>query len=103
MQISLSTYYIITQGDDRPDMRDLHGNIVRQYGEAWTIQNWDCREYDIANIHENNTSRKQRQVELCCSQILQKQLEIDPSATWGKLDDAIKNIKLLSTIRSSVY
>ena len=30
--------------------------------------------------------------------MLQKWLDIDPSATWGKLDDAIKNIKLPSTI-----
>ena len=30
--------------------------------------------------------------------MLQKWLEIDLSATWGKLDDAIKNIRLSSTI-----
>ena len=55
------------------------------------------KNYHIANITENNASRKQRQVEECCSQMLQKWLEVDPLATWGKLDDAVKKIKLLST------
>ena len=50
------------------------------------------KNYHIANITENNASRKLRQVEECCSQMLQKWLDIDPSATWDKLDDAIKKI-----------
>ena len=81
-------------------MRDLHSNVIRQYAIQWEGLGLELglQDYDIANISENNSSRKQRQVEMCCSQMLQKWLEIDPSATWGKLDDAIKNIKLPSTI-----
>ena len=99
VKISLNTLYYHT-GDDRPDMRDLYSNIVRQYAVQWERLGLELglQEYDIANISENNSSRKQRQVEVCCSQMLQKWLEIDPSATWGKLDDAVKNIKLSSTI-----
>ena len=81
-------------------MRDLHSNIVRQYAVHWERIGLELglQQYDITNISENNSSRKQRQVEVCCSQMLQKWLESDLSATWGKLDDAIKNIKLPSTI-----
>ena len=81
-------------------MRELHNNIVRQYAAQWERLGLELglQEYEIANISENNSSRKQRQVEVCCSQMLQKWLEINPSATWDKLDDAIKNIKLPSTI-----
>ena len=81
-------------------MRDLQSNIVRQYAVQWKELGLELglENCDIINISENNSSRKQRQAEVCCYQMLQKWLEIDPSATWGKLDDAIKNIKLPSTI-----
>ena len=81
-------------------MRDLNRHIVEQQAVQWKRlgEELELKDYHIANISENNSSRNETQVEVCCSQMLQKWLEIDPSATWGKLDDAIKNIKLPSTI-----
>ena len=96
--MQLNTLYYHT-GDDRPDMRDLNRHIVEQQAAQWERLGLELglQDYHIANISTNNSSYKQRQVEVCCSQMLQKWLEIDSSATWGKLDDAIKNIKLPST------
>ena len=81
-------------------MRDLNRHIVEQQAAQWKRLGLELglKDYHIANINANNSSCNERQVEVCCSQMLQKWLEIDPSATWGKLDDAIKNIKLPSTI-----
>ena len=73
--------------------------MIEQYAVYWKqlAVELGVKNYHIANITENNASRKLRQVEECCSQMLQKWLDIDPSATWVKLDDAIKKIKLPST------
>ena len=81
-------------------MRDLNRHTVEQQAAQWERLGLELglKDYHIANISANNSSHKQRQVEVCCSQMLQKWLEVNSSATWGKLDDAIKNIKLPSTI-----
>ena len=50
-------------------------------------------DYDIANISENN-ARHPRRVEVCCTAVLEQWLREIPSPTWGKLDDAVKKIKL---------
>ena len=73
--------------------------MIEQYAIYWKQLGVELgvKSYHITNITENNASRKLRQVEECCSQMLQKWLDIDPSATWAKLDDAIKKIKLPST------
>ena len=86
-------------GNEIPYVKDLNRHVVEQYAIYWKQLGAELglKDYHIANITENNASRQLRQVEQCCSQMLQKWLHIDPSATWGKLDDAIKNIKLPST------
>ena len=38
-------------------------------------------------LTENTAGRQSRQVETCCKTVLQKQLQLDPSPAWGKLDD----------------
>ena len=85
-------------GDDRPDMKDLHSDIVKQYAVHWERLGLELglMDYHIANISENN-ARHPRRVEVCCTAVLQQWLDSDSSATWGKLDDAIKKIKLPST------
>ena len=82
-------------GDDRPDMRDLNRYIVEQQAAQWERLGLELglMDYHIANISKDNPNRSVT----CCRETLQKWLHIDPSATWGKLDDAIKNIKLPST------
>ena len=95
-------HYIIhylTTVADRPTIKDLNNHVIEQYAICWKQLGVELgvKNYHIANITENNASRKLRQVEECCSQMLQKWLDIDPSATWAKLDDAIKKIKLSST------
>ena len=79
-------------------MRDLHSHIVKQYAVHWERLGLELglMDYHIANISVNN-ARYQNKVEVCCTAVLQQWLDIDPSATWAKLDDAIKKIKLSST------
>ena len=79
---------------DKPTIKDLNIHVIEQYAIYWKQLGVELgvKNYHIANITENNASRKLRQVEECCSQMLQKWLDIDPSATWDKLDDAIKKI-----------
>ena len=83
-------------------MKDLNNHVIEKYAIYWEklAVELGLRNYHIANITENNASRKLRQIEECCSQMLQKWLEIDPLETWGKLDNALKKIKLLSTASS---
>ena len=73
--------------------------MVEQYAIHWRQLGAELglKGYHIANITENNASRQLRLVEHCCYQMLQKWLHIDPSATWGKLDDAVKIIILSTT------
>ena len=80
-------------------MRDLHSHIVKQYAVHWERLGLELglKNYHIANISENN-ARHLRRVEVCCAAVLEQWLAIDPSATWAKLDDAIKKItSLVST------
>ena len=81
-------------GNDRPTAKELNKHVVEQYAIHWRQLGAELglKDYHIANITENNASRQLRLVEHCCYQMLQKWLHIDPSATWGKLDDAVKII-----------
>ena len=76
-------------------MRDLNRYIVEQQAAQWERLGLELglMDYHIANISKDNPNRSVT----CCREILKKWLDIDTSATWGKLDDAINNIKLPST------
>ena len=82
-------------GDDRPDMRDLNRYIAEQEAAQWERLGLELglMDYHIVNISKDNPNRSVT----CCREMLHKWLNIEPSATWGKLDDAIKNVKLPST------
>ena len=75
-------------------MRDLNRHIVEQQAAQWERLGVELglKDYHIANISKDNPNRSVT----CCRVMLLKWLDIDPSATWAKLDDAIK-IKLSST------
>ena len=94
--MQLNTVYYYHTGGDRPDMRDLDKHIVEQQAAQWERLGLQLglKNYHIANISRDNPNR----AVTCCREMLQKWLEIDLSATWCKLDDAIKNIKLSSTV-----
>ena len=80
-------------------MRDLNRYIVEQQAAQWERLGLELglKDYHIANISKDNPNRSVT----CCREVLQKWLQIDPSATWGKLDDAVKNIKLSTTSPAS--
>ena len=90
----MNTQYNYT-GDERPDMRDINRHIVKQQAAQWERLGVELglKDYHIANISKDYLNRS----ETCCRVMLQKWLDIDPSPTWAKLNDAIKNIKLPST------
>ena len=73
--------------------------MVEQYAIYWEKLGLELglKDFHINNIAENFASHKLRQVEKCCTAMLNKWLEIDISATWNKLNDAIKKIRRLPT------
>ena len=80
-------------------MRDLHSNIVRQYAAQWERLGLELglNDYDIANISKDNEHNPNRSV-TCCRAVLEQWLREIPSPTWGKLDDAVKKIKLSTPV-----
>ena len=83
-----------TGGNDRPDMRDLNRHVVQQQAAQWEKlgEELGLDSYHIANISKDNEHNPNRSV-TCCKNMLQKWLEIDLEASWGKLDNAIKKMK----------
>ena len=80
-------------------MRDLNRHIVEQQAAQWERLGLELglKDYHIANISKDNEHNPNRSV-TCCRAMLEQWLREITSATWGKLDDAIKNIKLPLTI-----
>ena len=81
-------------------MKEINIHIVEQQAAQWErlALELGLKDYHIANMSKDNEHNPNRSV-TCCRVMLQKWLDIDPSATWGKLDDAIKKIKLPSTTK----
>ena len=80
-------------------MRDLSSHVIDQQAAQWERLGLELglKDFDIANISKDNEHNPNRSV-TCCRTMLQKWLQIDSLATWGKLDDALKKIKLSSKI-----
>ena len=78
-------------------MKDLTKHIVEQQAAQWEKLGVELglKNYHIANISKDYEHNPHRAV-TCCREVLLKWLDIDSSATWSKLDDAVKNIKLSS-------
>ena len=74
-------------------MRDLHSHIVKQHAVHWERLGLELglKQYETDNISANN-ARNPKRVEACCVAVLEQWLKVDPSATWVKLDDALKKI-----------
>ena len=80
----------ILTGDDTPDWRDLHRNVVSQYAVHWKAiaAELGLEHYHIANIYENH----HHNIEDACATMLRKWLDDGTSPTWGTLDDAINRV-----------
>ena len=79
-------------------MRDLNRYVVEQQAAQWERLGLELglNDYHIANISKDNEHNPNRSV-TCCREMLQKWLDMDPSATWSKLDDAVEKVKSLAT------
>ena len=77
-------------GNDTPDWRDLHNNVVSQYAVHWKAIGAELglEHYHIANISEDHRNR----TEDGCAAMLMKWLHLGTSPTWGVLDDTINKI-----------
>ena len=75
-------------------MKDLNRDVVQQHAAQWEKLGVELglKDYHIANISKDNEHNPKRS-ETCCERMLQKWLDIDLEATWGKLDNAIRKIK----------
>ena len=93
-EYTLYLQYIIT-GNDRPDVRDLNRHIVEQQAAQWERLGLELglKDYHIANITKDHPKSSVT----CCGVMLRKWLDTDPSATWSKLEDAVRKIKSLTT------
>ena len=82
-------------GNYSPELRDLYRYIATQQAAQWE---WLGLELGLNDVQINTISMNHRgDVEACCRSMLSKWLQIDPSASWGKLDDAIRRMTLPST------
>ena len=98
--IIITSYYVITfLGNDIPKIVDLYRHVVQQQAPHWDTLGLELglNQCTIENINANHQYHANR-VQACCKAMLQKWLQSDLSATWGKLDDAIKNIKAANMV-----
>ena len=98
MIIHFNGFIII--GDDTPQLGELLTNIVEQYAVYWEElgRKLGLKDYQLANISENNASLRSRRVETCCRDVLEKWLKEISSPTWGKLDDVIKSLTTIAPV-----
>ena len=81
--------------DDKPDLPSLLDRIVHeQYAIHWEKLGLKLglADHQIEAISYNNKHNPNR-VEDCCTTMLKKWLKEVPSPTWGKLNNAIKEIE----------
>ena len=88
-----STKIIFSAGNDKPDLCDLSLNVIHQHAAHWETLGalLGLQDYDIANI-----SRDHNRAVDACREMLMMWLRVVPVPTWGKLDDAIKSLILIS-------
>ena len=78
-------------GDDRPDMKDLNRYVVQQQAAQWEELGLELglERHHINNITKDHPS----EAVIGCGKMLQKWLDIDSSASWRKLHDAVRRIR----------
>ena len=81
--------------DNKPDLPSLLDRIVhKQYAIHWEKlgMKLGLADHHINAISDNNKYNPNR-VEDCCTAVLKQWLKEVPSPTWGKLNDAVKEIE----------
>ena len=94
--ISLLKIYfsdINAERNSHPQLVDLYKDVVPQYAIHWEDLGikLGLEKHHIDTISHNNAYNPNRTVD-CCKSMLKKWLEIDCSATWDKLRNAIRTI-----------
>ena len=74
-------------------MQDLCQCVRNQYASQWEhlASLLGLEDYHIANISKDNENNPNRSV-ACCTAVLKMWLKKSSSPTWGKLDNAVKNL-----------
>ena len=87
----MSFLSLVPPGDDRPGLGDLYINVIPQYAARWKALGAivGLKDYEIDNISEDYANRS---IEGCAA-MLMKWLRKNPTASWGKLDDAINLLR----------
>ena len=83
-----STIMII--GDDIPEMKELYNHVIHRYAAQWQELGvlLGLEDYNIVNISKS----KANEVVDCCRDMLRMWLQSICSPTWGKLEDAIRQL-----------
>lgn len=104
--LHLSNFFsaITAKKDTRPQLVDLYSEVVPKYAT-----NWDdlgiklgLEKHHIDTISQNNAYNPNRLPE-CCKAMLNKWLEIDCSATWDKIRNAISTISKQGNYVSTLH
>ena len=74
-------------------MSNLPSDIIIRYGIEWEKLGLllGLKEYDIGKISDNYTHHPRR-IKNCFIAMLQQWIVMAPTATWGKVDDAMKQL-----------
>jgi len=75
-------------GGERPEERDINSHVVPHYATKWRELGLSLgvtsSQLDIIDVDHPKSCEER------CKVMLRRWLQQDPSATWGKLDDAVK-------------
>ena len=83
-------------GDDKPVMGDLYTEVVhKRYVVHWEELGLKLglTNDQIETISYNNQHNPKR-AQNCCTAMFKEWLRVDPAPTWGKLSDAVHEIKV---------
>jgi len=88
--------YILVTGCAKPVLVDLSTNAIEQQAFHWKELGLKLglEEHQIANISKKNETCQSKQMEMCCKEMFEKWLQVDPLATWDKLHDAVKSLTI---------
>ena len=90
---------VFTIVNNKPLRRDLYNYITPRYATQWkVIGTLLDLPSETLNIIERN---HMFQVDLCCNAMLGKWLELDTSASWGKLFTVIESPAVTSKLDQS--
>ena len=90
---SCDSVFSVYIGDDVPKLSKLNKYIVPKFSASWEKLGVALAldQYQVAIISKNHAHNPHRS-EDCCREMLIKWLQINPSATWGVLEDAVTAI-----------